>query len=175
MVSLVEISSVVLEGRFLKIWSKQFHNFLIISPSKKWGLHLYKLESTLPKDASWQVWLKLAQWFWRRRFLNFVNIFLLFCYYLPLGKGIVLCWTNLNPLHPRMLCTKFDLNWHSGSGEEEENVKSLTTMTTDNGQIVIRKAHLIAIGSFISITKQLTFTLEDRLYNLKDVLVSPNM
>ena len=74
-----------------------------------------------------------------------------------------------------MLCTKFDLNWHSGSGEEEGNVKSLTTMTTDNGQIVIRKAHLIAIGSFISITKQLTFTLEDRLYNLKDVLVSPNM
>ena len=25
---------------------------------------------------------------------------------------------NLNPLHPRMLCTKFGWNWPSGSGEE---------------------------------------------------------
>ena len=28
-------------------------------------------------------------------------------------------WTNLNPFHPRMLCAKFDLNWPSGSGEED--------------------------------------------------------
>ena len=28
-------------------------------------------------------------------------------------------WTNLNPLHPRMLCAKFGWNWHSGSGEED--------------------------------------------------------
>ena len=34
-------------------------------------------------------------------------------------------WRKLNPLHPRMLCTKFGWNWHSGSGEEHENVKSL--------------------------------------------------
>ena len=34
-------------------------------------------------------------------------------------------WINLNPLHPRMLCAKFDWNWPSGSGEEDENVKSL--------------------------------------------------
>ena len=43
-------------------------------------LHLKKLESLSPKDALYQVWLKLAQWFWRR---------------------------NLNPHHPRMLCAKF--------------------------------------------------------------------
>ena len=30
-------------------------------------LHLNKLESPSPKDASSQVWLKLAKWFWRRR------------------------------------------------------------------------------------------------------------
>ena len=30
-------------------------------------LHLKKLESPSYKDASCQVWLKLAQWFWRRR------------------------------------------------------------------------------------------------------------
>ena len=49
-------------------------------------LHLNKLESHSPQNALWQVWLKSAQWFWRRRFLNFVNLFLLFRYYLPLEK-----------------------------------------------------------------------------------------
>ena len=54
-------------------------------------------------------------------------------------------WTNLNPLHPNMLCAKFGWNWLSGSEEEDENVKSLwqicqlttttTTTTTDNGQV----------------------------------------
>ena len=28
-------------------------------------------------------------------------------------------WTNLNLLHPRILCTKFGWNWPSGSGEED--------------------------------------------------------
>ena len=36
-------------------------------------------------------------------------------------------WTNLNPLHLRMLCAKFGWNWPSGSGEKDENVKSLQT------------------------------------------------
>ena len=31
------------------------------------ALHLYKLESSSPRDTLCQVWLKLAQWFWRRR------------------------------------------------------------------------------------------------------------
>ena len=34
-------------------------------------------------------------------------------------------WTNLNFLLPRMPCAKFGWNWPSGSGEEDENVKSL--------------------------------------------------
>ena len=34
-----------------------------------------------------RVWLKLAQWFWRRRLLNFIRVFSLFCYILPLEKG----------------------------------------------------------------------------------------
>ena len=52
-----------------------------------WVLHLNKLDSPSPKDALWQVWLKMAKWLWRRRFLNFVNVFSLFCNYLPLEKG----------------------------------------------------------------------------------------
>ena len=39
------------------------------------------------KNVLCQVWLKWAQWFWRRRFLNFVNVFSLFRNYLPLEKG----------------------------------------------------------------------------------------
>ena len=42
-----------------------------------------------------QVWLKLAQWFWRRRFLNFVSLFSLFGNYFHLEKGVAL---HLNKL-----------------------------------------------------------------------------
>ena len=50
-------------------------------------LYLNKFESPAPKNALCQVWLKLAQWFWRR-FLNIFKIVLLFRYYLPLEKGV---------------------------------------------------------------------------------------
>ena len=49
-----------------------------------------KLESPLPKNALCQVWLNFAQWFRRRRFLDFVNAFSLFRNYPPLEKGGVL-------------------------------------------------------------------------------------
>ena len=51
---------------------------------------LNKLESPPPKDALCQIWLKLAQCFWRRRFLNIFIIILLFRHYLPLEKEVVL-------------------------------------------------------------------------------------
>ena len=59
-----------------RIKKKLYENLLV--------LHLNKLESPSPKDALCQVWLKLAKWFWRRRFLNFVNVFHYLCNYLPL-------------------------------------------------------------------------------------------
>ena len=69
----------------------------LLSPFRKgWGLHLNKLEFLSPKDALCQVWLKLVQWFWRRR------------------------WK----------CEKFTTT-----------TTTTTTRTTENGQIVIRKAH----------------------------------
>ena len=46
-----------------------------------------KLESPSPKNSLCQVWLKLAEWFLRRRFFNFVNVFSLFRNYLPLEKA----------------------------------------------------------------------------------------
>ena len=108
-------------------WRKRYLNFVYVFslfrnylPLEKGGaLHLNKLEFHSPKDALCQVWLKLAQWFWRKRFLNFINVFLLFRNYLLLKKGGPFIWTNLNPLHPRMLCAKFGWNWPSGSGEKD--------------------------------------------------------
>ena len=82
MQSLVEIDPVVLEKKIL--------NFVDVSliignhlPFEKGGaLHLNKLEPPSTKGALCQVWLKLAQWL-LRRFLNFVNVFLLFLNFLP--------------------------------------------------------------------------------------------
>ena len=62
-----------------------FRNYLPLEKDR--ALHLNKLESPSPKDALCQVWLKLAQWFWRRRFFNFIKVFSLFRNYLPLEKG----------------------------------------------------------------------------------------
>jgi hypothetical protein len=54
------------------------------------ALDLYNFIFPLPKNDLYQVWFKLACWFWRRRFLKIFSEFLLFRYYLPLGKGVVL-------------------------------------------------------------------------------------
>ena len=44
----------------------------------EWFFIWTNYEPSSPRDALCQIWLKLAQWFWRRRFLNFVNVFSLF-------------------------------------------------------------------------------------------------
>ena len=76
---------------------------LIIHPSEKdVALHLIKLQSTSPKNALCQVWLKLAQWFWRRRFLNFVHGFSVFLHTLPLKKEVALHLNKPESPHPRM-------------------------------------------------------------------------
>ena len=54
---------------------------------------------------------KLAQWFWRKILLNFVNVFLLFRIYFPLEKEWPFIWTNLNTIYPSMLCGKFFRNF----------------------------------------------------------------
>ena len=84
MPSLVEIDSVVLEKKIfifgqMNVFSP-FRNYLPLEKSE--ALHLKKLDFPSPKDALCQVSLKLAKWFWRRRFLNFDNVFSLFHNYL---------------------------------------------------------------------------------------------
>ena len=88
--SLVEIDPVVLEKKIIKFRQCIFTNSLLSLLEKGGALHLNKLESPLLKDALYQVWLKLAQWIWRRRFFSFVNVFSLFRNHLPLEKGVAL-------------------------------------------------------------------------------------
>ena len=93
--------------KFFCILLMYFHHFVLISPWKRARpFHLYKLESSLPKNILCQDWLKLALWFCRI-FFNFVNIFSLFRYYLHLEKGVVLHLTTVNSIYPMMLCAKF--------------------------------------------------------------------
>ena len=61
MPSLIEIGLLVLKKIF-KIFSV-FCNYLPLEKSNP--LRFNNLESPLPKDDLCQVWLKLAQWFWR--------------------------------------------------------------------------------------------------------------
>ena len=99
--------------------------FIIIFPWKREGPLIWtNLNPLHPR--------MLCAWFgWNgpmvleKRIFKSINVFWLFRYYLPLKKAEPLIWTNLNPLHLRMLCTKFGWNWPSGSGVEDENVKSL--------------------------------------------------
>ena len=95
--------------------SMYFCCVVFISPLKKASP---AFESPLPKNALCQIWVKLTQWFCRRRFFNFINVFLLFGRYLPLENGMAL---NLNELEfPSFKGSffKFGWNWPSGSGEE---------------------------------------------------------
>ena len=67
---------------------------------------------------------------------------LAFSWLSPLWTGAwSFIWTNLKPLHSRMMCTKFGWIWPRGSWEEVENVK-LTDIQTDDGQKAITIAHL---------------------------------
>ena len=90
-------------------WRRRYFNFVnVISRFRNYlpfekgmAIHLNKLISPSNKDALCQVWLKLAQWFWRRRFFNFVNVFSLFRNYLPLGKDGALHLNKLESPSPK--------------------------------------------------------------------------
>ena len=86
MPSFDEIGPVVLQKKIFKLINifSLFRHYLPLE--KGVVLHLNKLEFPSPKDALCQDSLKSARRF-RRRFLNFVNVFSLFRNYLPLKKA----------------------------------------------------------------------------------------
>ena len=104
----------------------EFSPFFIFSPWKSKWPFIWTNDSPSPNHALCQVWLILAQGFWR---IFFLILSTKFCDLLlsPLEKEFK--WPfilrKLNLIHPRMLCAKFGWNWCSGSGEDDENVKSL--------------------------------------------------
>ena len=106
--------------------------FVIICPWSRRGPLFLKIWKPLTQGC-FVTRLKLAQYFLRRRYFNFVNVFSLLRNYLPLEKCMAFILTNLNPHHLRMLCAKCGRNWPSGSWEDEI-VKSLQTdrWMTDN-------------------------------------------
>ena len=63
--------------------------------------------------------MKLAQKFRRRRFSNFVNVFLQFCYYLPLKKCVALQYEQTEILFTQgCILPKFGWNRPSGSRKD---------------------------------------------------------
>ena len=70
-----------------------FRNYL---PLENGGtLHLNKFEFRSLKNALSQVWLKLAQWFWRRFLIFKFRQFLLFRNYPPLKRALPVICTKL--------------------------------------------------------------------------------
>jgi hypothetical protein len=59
------------------------------------SIPLNKLESPSSKDDLYQVWLRLAKWFWRKRFSNDHSQLLHFCDYLPLEDDLALYLNKL--------------------------------------------------------------------------------
>ena len=127
--SLVEIGSVVLEKNIFKFhWCIFAISYLFLLGKGDGPSFEQTWIYPLPKNALCQVWLKLTQWFLRRRFLNFVNVFHYFIIssISPLKRVWPFIWTNFKSLHPRMLCAKLSWNW-SASREKDENMKRLQT------------------------------------------------
>ena len=112
MPSLVEIGPAILEKRFFK-FVNVFYYFLTISPWKRAGsFNWINLNSLHP----WIIYAKFG-WNWPSGsgeeifVVEFINVF--FCNFViisPWKRVGPFIRTNLNPLHPRMLCAKFGWN-----------------------------------------------------------------
>jgi hypothetical protein len=87
---LIHFGLLVLEKKVLKIFKVFLLVYNYLPLEKGYPLHFYKLESPPPKDDLCQVWLNLAQWFWKRRFIKDPNPFLHFCDYLPFEEDLAL-------------------------------------------------------------------------------------
>ena len=105
-----------------------FHYFVIISPWKRAGSFIWTNSNPLHlrmlcAKFGWN-WLSGSgeEDFWMSSM--YFHYFIIISPWRRVGPFI---WTNFNPLHPGILCAKFGWNWPSGSGEEDENVKSLQT------------------------------------------------
>ena len=88
--SIVEIGRQVLERKIFKLVNvfSLFHYYLPLE--KGMALYLNKHELPSPKDTLCQVWMKLAHFFWRRRFFRIGQYIFTIHNYLPMEKSRVL-------------------------------------------------------------------------------------
>ena len=116
--SIVEIGRQVLERKIFKLVNvfSLFHYYL---PLEK-GMALYLNKHELPslKDTLCQVWMNWPTFSGEEDIFKLVNIFSLFIIISRWKRAGSFIWTNLNSLHPRILCAKFGWNLPSSSGED---------------------------------------------------------
>ena len=79
---------------------RSYNHSITLIKREKITMLFFLLEFPSPNDVLSQVWLKLAQWFWRR-FLNFVKVVSPFRYYLPQEKGVALQLNKLEFPSPK--------------------------------------------------------------------------
>ena len=124
-----------------------FHYFVIISPWKRAGSFICtNLNHLHPRMLC-----DMVDWNWLSGSgkEDFLIPSMYFHYYVIIStwkKARPFIWRTLNSLHPRMLCAKFDWNWPSASGEEDENVKSLRQRQQQRQQ----KQQLLTMDKFWS-------------------------
>jgi hypothetical protein len=93
---------VVLEKKNFQ-WPHPIFAFILLSPlEENLALHVDSFLLSSPKDDLYQVWLKLASWFWRKRFFNINMVF-------PIVATPEPC---------RKLPSKYELFWPSSSWED---------------------------------------------------------
>ena len=104
----------------------------------------------ISKDDLWEVWLKLAHWFWSIIFSKVVNIFSLSYYYIPLEKDKDFIWAKLNSLDRWMFGTKSSWNWFKGSGKVNicEQIRMHLKRQKDNILQLFCKADLSTSGEW---------------------------
>ena len=99
-----------------------FSYFAIISPGKMCGPSYEQNWIPFTKECFVPSLVKIGPVVLEKKIYNVVNVILLFCYYFSFEKGVAL---HLNTRFPFTPCATFDWNKPSGSGGEDEHVKSL--------------------------------------------------
>ena len=103
-----------------------FHYFIIISPWKRAGPFIWTNLNPLHTGILCAMFgCNWPSWSGEEDFLKVVNLFYYFPIISPLERAWPFILTNLNTLHPGILCAKFGWNWPSGSGEEDVLISSM--------------------------------------------------
>ena len=115
------------------MFSMYFYYFTIISPFRKvWPFIWTNLNRFHPR-----MFCARSDWKWPSGsaeeifFVKVCQFFFIISQLSPIWERRGPSFEILNSLNPGILCAKFGWNWPSGSGEEDENVKSFTDGRTD--------------------------------------------